>query len=160
MRPLLRFAERLLVPTEIRLGWERSRLDSAYAKDIAAARKAKDTSKVQSLEQNHRFEIDLHDEEEDEYITKSLLSTARRLRLPIPHRYKEDKTESDEWYEARYSGRWYLTTKGVAVMRDEIRRELKARHELRSHWVFWLTALTGVLGSLTGLVALLLQKAT
>ena len=158
MRSLLRIAEKILVPTEIRLGWERTRLDKSYAKLIASARKAKDKDKVESLQRDHRFEIDLHDEEEDEFITRKLLSKARRLRVPIPHRHNEDKTESEYWYEGHYSGRWYLATKGVIAIRDEVRRELKARHEARSHWVFWLTALTGVIGSLTGLVALLTRK--
>ena len=158
MRSPLRTAEKLLVPTEARLGWERTRLDKSYAKDIAEARKAKDKDKVESLERDHRFEIDLHDEEEDEYITRKLLSKARRQKVPIPHRHNEDKSESEHWYEGHYSGRWYLTARGVAALRDEVRRELKARHEARSHWVFWFTALTGVIGSLTGLVALLTRK--
>ena len=158
MRSPLRTAEKWLIPTEMRLGWERTRLDKAYARSIADARKAKDTEKVESLERDHRFEIDLHDEEEDGYITRKLLSKARRLKVPIPHRYNEDKSESEHWYEGQHTGRWYLTTRGVAAIRDEIRKELKARHEARSQWVFWLTALTGVIGSLTGLVALLARK--
>ena len=158
MRSPLRIAEKWLVPTETRLGWERTRLDKAYAMDIAQARKTKHRDKVESLERDHRFEIDLHDEDEDQYITRKLLSKARRLKVPIPHRYNEDKSESEHWYEGHYTSRWYLTTRGVAAIRDEIRRELKARHEARSQWVFWLTALTGVIGSLTGLVALLTRK--
>jgi hypothetical protein len=130
----------------------------SYAKGIATARKLKDKEKVQSLERDHRFEIDLHDEDEDAYITKKLLAKARRLRVPIPHRYNEDKTESEHWYEGNYAGRWYLTTRGVAALRDEIRRELKARHEARSHWIVWLSGLTGVIGALTGLVVLLMRK--
>ena len=158
MRSPLRIAEKWLIPTETRLGWERTRLDKAYAKDIAAARMAKSKDKVESLEHDHRFEIDLHDEEEDAYITQKLLSKARRLRVPIPHRYNEDKSESEHWYEGPYTARWYLTTRGVAAIREEVRKELKARHQARSQWVFWLTALTGVIGSLTGLVALLMRK--
>lgn len=122
------------------------------------ARKLKDKEKVESLEGQHRFEIDLHDEEEDTYVTKKLLAKARRLRVPIPHRYNEDKTESEHWYEGHYTGRWNLTTRGVAALREEIRREVKARHEARSQWVVWLSALTGVIGALTGLVALLTHK--
>jgi hypothetical protein len=157
MPSLFRVIARLPIPTETRLAWQRSLLDRSYAKDIAAARKLKDKEKVQSLERDHRFEIDLHDEEEDAYITKRLLAKARRLRVPIPHRYNEDKTESEHWYEGHYTGRWYFTTRGVAALREEIRRELRARHEARSQWVVWLSALTGVIGALTGLVALLMR---
>ena len=159
MPSLLRVVARLPIPTETRLGWQRTLLDRAYAKDISEARKLKDKAKIESLERDHRFEIDLHDEDEDAYITRKLLAKARRLRVPIPHHYNEDKTESEHWYEGRYTFRLYLTTKGVAAIREEIRRELKARHEARAHWVVWLSALTGVIGAITGLVALLAHKA-
>jgi hypothetical protein len=158
LRSPIRIAAKYLVPTETRLGWERTRLDKVYATAIAEARASKDTEKTDSLEQNHRFEIDLHDEEEDEFVTQRLLLKARKLRVPIPHRYNDDKTESEHWYKGHYTSRWYLTTKGIAALREEIRKEQKARHESRSQWVFWLTALTGVIGSFTGLVALLIRK--
>ena len=157
MRSPFRIVERLLVPRETRLGWERTRIDRAYSKMIAAAREAKNYDKVESLERGHRFESDLHDEDEDGYITRKLLSTARSLRVPIPHRYNQDKTNSAHWYEGHHTHGWYLTTTGVVAIRDEIRRELKARHEARSHWVLWLSALTGVVGAITGLVALLIH---
>lgn len=159
MSSLLRIVGKLPMPTETRLEWQRVLLDRAYARDIAEARRLKDNAKVQELEQNHRFEIDLHAEEEDDFITRKLLKSARRLRVPVPHRYNPDKSASDHWYEGHYTGRWYLTTSGVAALREEIRREQKARHESRSQWVVWLSALTGVVGSVTGLVALLVQKA-
>lgn len=160
MISLLRIVAKLPVPTEWRLSWQRTLLDRAYAKDISAARKLKDREKVESLECDHRFEIDLHDEEEDAYLTKKLLSKARKLRVPVPHRYNEDKTESEHWYEGRYTGRWYLTTRGFSALREEIRREVKARHESRAQWIVWLSALTGVIGAATGLIALLLHKAS
>ena len=156
---LLRLVAKLPIPTGTRLAWQRTLLDRAYAKDISAARKLKDKEKVESLERDHRFEIDLHDEEEDACLTKTLRVQARRLHVPVPHRYNEDKTESEHWYEGHYTGRWYLTSRGVAALREDIRREVKARHEGRAHWVVWLSALTGVIGAVTGLVALLTHKA-
>lgn len=155
---LLRLAAKLPIQTEMTRAWQRTLLNRAYAKDILAARKLNDNEKVESLESAHRFEIDLDDEEEDAHLTKALLGKARRLRVPVPHRYNEDKTESEHWYEGHYTGRWYLTSRGVAALREEIRREIKARHEGRAHWVVWLSALTGVIGAVTGLVALLAHK--
>jgi hypothetical protein len=160
MISLLRIVAKLPIPTEWRLSWQRTLLDRAYAKDISAARKLKDREKVESLEHDHRFEIGLHDEEEDAYLTKKLLSKARKLRVPMPHRYNEDKTESEHWYEGHYTGRWYLTTRGFSALREEIRREVKARHESRTQWVVWLSALTGVIGAATALIALLIHKAS
>lgn len=158
MPSLLRLVAKLPIQTETTLAWQRTLLDRAYAKNILAARKLKDKEKVKSLERDHRFEIDLHDEEEDAHLTKALLGKARRLRVPVPHRYNEDKTESEHWYEGHYTGRWHLTSRGVAALREEIRREFKARHEGRAQWVVWLSALTGVIGAVTGLVALLAHK--
>jgi hypothetical protein len=114
--------------------------------------------KVESLESDHRFEINLHDEKEDAYLTRQLLAKARHLQLPVPHQYNDDKTESDHWYEGRLSSRWYLTRRGIASLREEIRRELKARQETRAQWFVWLSALTGLVGTITGLVALLIHK--
>lgn len=158
MPSLLRIVSKLPIPTAMRLSWQRTLLDRAYAKDIAAARKSKDEKKAQSLEHEHRFQLDMHDEEEDAYLTKTLLAKARRLHVPVPHLYNEDKTISEHWYEGHHTGRWCLSTSGIAALREEIRRELKARHEARTHWIVWLSALTGVVGAATGLVALLTRK--
>lgn len=160
MISLLRLITKLPIPKETSLAWQRALLDRAYSKDISAARKLKDSEEVENLERDHRFEIDLHDEEEDAHLTKKLLSKARQLRVPVPHRYNEDKTESEDWYEGNYTGRWYLTTRGFSSLREEIRREIKARHESRAQWVVWLSALTGVIGAATGLIALLLHKSS
>lgn len=159
MPTLIRIIGKLPIPKGIKLSWQRHLIDKAYIKDIAEAQRAKVNEQVRSLQAEHRFEIDMHDEEEDAYFTKKLLNRARRLRVPIPHRYNEDQSVAEFWCEGHYTGRWYLTTKGVAALREEIRKELKARHETRSHWVVWLSALTGLIGAVTGLVALLGHRA-
>jgi hypothetical protein len=143
------------MPQSTRLEWQRALLDRTYARDIAAARKQKDNEKVKQLESDHRFEMELHEEDEDAYITKRLLAKARRLRVPIPRRQTSDGQESEHWYESNYTGRWHLTTLGIATLRSEIRSEIKAHHESRSYWVVWLSAITGVVGAITGLVAVI-----
>lgn len=158
MPSLLRLVGKLPIPTETKLSWQRALLDRSYVNDIAEARKLNDKHKVESLEGSHRFEIELHEEDEDAYITKKLLRKARRLRVPIPHLYSEGSSLSDHWYEGRNTGRMYLTTKGIAALREEVRHELKARHESRSAWIVWLSALTGVIGAITGLVAVITHK--
>ena len=42
MISLLRLVEKLPIPTELRLSWQRTLLDKAYAKDISAVKKLKD----------------------------------------------------------------------------------------------------------------------
>jgi hypothetical protein len=148
---------RKLLPAATQLAWSRSRIEHSYAKDIAAARHAKDYDEVRSLESTRRFELDMQDEEEDAHLTKRLRSKARRLRVPIPHSRNEDGTTSDQWYEGTQTGGWYFTDTGIKAMREEIRLELKARHESRAQLVVWLSALTGVIGTITGLIAVLAQ---
>lgn len=159
MSKILRIVGKLPIPAALKLEWQREILDCIYAKEIATARKSQDHQRIEEIEHEQRFEIDLHTEEFDLFITKQLLKKANKLRVPTPHRYNPDKTESDHWYEGHYTARWLLTNKGVTAIRDEIRHELKARHEVRAQWVVWLSALTGVIGAITGLVAVLAQQA-
>jgi hypothetical protein len=100
-----------------------------------------------------RFELDLQQEEEDAYLTKSLLRKARRLRVPIPHSHSDDGTVSNQWYEGGQTGGLYLSVTGIRDLREEIRRELKARHEHHAQLVVWLSAITGIIGAITGLIA-------
>jgi hypothetical protein len=155
---LLRIVAKIPLPQATRLEWQRALLDRAYARDIAAAREQKDNEKVKELESNYRFEMELHEEDEDAYITKRLLAKARRLRVPITRSHTSDGQESEHWYESNHTGRWYLTNLGIAALRSEMRSEIKARHESRSHWVVWLSAITGVVGAITGLVAVIVGK--
>jgi len=99
--------------------------------------------------------MELHGEEEDAHLTRTMLSNVRDMRIPIPPRHDKHGAESDLWYQGHHTGGWYLTDQGIAFLRSEIRQEHKARHELRAQWIPWLLALTGLVGSITGLVALL-----
>ena len=82
--PILpRLIAKIPMPTQTRLNLQRAWIDKAYAKDIAAARKANDTGKVGALERDHQFEIGMHEEEEDAYLTRTLVTTARKLRVQV-----------------------------------------------------------------------------
>lgn len=146
------------LPTATRLAWSRSLIERGYGNDIAAARRSNNHAEVMSLESGRRFELELQDEEEDAHLTKQLLRKARALRVPIPHSRNEDGTISNQWYEGSQTGGWYLTVSGIKALREEIRCESKARHESRAQLVVWLSALTGVIGAITGLIALMAQK--
>ena len=158
MTVLLGVVAKAPLPKALRLSWQRGLVDRAYRADIDRARLAKDNEKIQSLENDRRFEIDLIEEEDDQLLSGQLIRQARRLRVPIPHRFKEDGTPSEHWYEGRYLGGWHLTNEGVARLRDELRKEHRARHDSRAQWVVWVSALTGVIGALTGLIAVLTHK--
>jgi hypothetical protein len=142
-----------IFPRAWQLEWQRSWLNETFATEIAQARNAGDRKKVESLSRDHQFELDMHREEEDAFITGRLTTDARRLIVPAPPIHLEDGTESDNWYRGNYTGRWNLTVLGIARLREEIRREVRARQELRAHWVLWLSAIVGIIGAATGLLA-------
>lgn len=154
MSRLFRLTNRFL-PTGTRLAWSRARIDKAYARDIAAAHKANDHEAVRGLEEARSFELSLQREEEDAHYTRGLVREARRLRVPIPHVQNDDGGESDDWYFGSQTARWCLTVAGIRSLRDEIRRERAARHESWARLVVWVSALTGIVGAITGLIAVL-----
>ncbi len=158
MPKLLRLIRYVPIPREWKAEWRRALLDRAYAKDIAAARAAKDRDKVESLEHDHQFEMQMHEEEADLELTRYLIRQARRLHVPLPRYKNDDGSESEHWYEGSLTYYRMLTTEGVAKLRDEIRREKKARHESKAVWIPWLSAITGAIGAATGLIALLINR--
>lgn len=95
-----------------------------------------------------RSEQQLYEDELALLISSYLTSVARRMFLPVP----EFKENGGEWEEAPSTGRYHLTSAALSTLRSAIRREQKEKHEL---WLLWLAALTGFVGAITGLVAVL-----
>lgn len=152
---MFRVLSKLPIPKARKLEWHRTLLNRRYSTDIKQATKEKDKEKVNSLQRDLRLEMELHDEDEDDYYTKILLRQARQLRVPIPYRRGDSGEESEFWYQGHYTGGWYLTNIGISRLRQEIRNEINARHETKSKWILWISALTGVIGAITGLVAVM-----
>uniref|UniRef100_UPI001AADDD3A hypothetical protein n=1 Tax=Cognatilysobacter terrigena TaxID=2488749 RepID=UPI001AADDD3A len=143
---------RFPLPTSWQLQLKRSRIERGYGREIAAARGRRDYPAVQGLEDAMLFELNLQEEEEDSYLTGKLLSKARKLRVPSPHIRREGEELSGAWYEGNQTGGWYLSPEGVKALREEIRQEERARREQNAHLAVWLSAVTGLVGALTGLV--------
>jgi hypothetical protein len=79
---------------------------------------------------------------------RHLLATATKLMVPIPDMKKED----DAVWEHRL-GRYALTDQGIAHFKTAIRAERKQRTDVYMPWVF---ALTGLIGAMIGLLAIIL----
>ena len=74
---------------------------------------------------------------------------AHRMLIPVP----EFKTEGGHWMESEeHPGRYHLTPQTLHELRAAIRSEKKARRE---EWTVWLVLITGILGALSGLVAII-----
>ncbi len=69
--------------------------------------------------------------------------------LPIP-----DHGDENLWKRCQYSNRSNLTEKGIAELRATIRREQK---ETREIYLPWIAGLIGLVGAITGLLAIILR---
>jgi hypothetical protein len=96
-------------------------------------------------------EYDEIDEEIHSLHSQQLVRLAERYFLPVP----EFKAEGGEWERTPLNERWVLRREALVELRAAIRREQKDRRELRQMNLIWITALTGVIGALTGLVVAL-----
>ncbi len=62
--------------------------------------------------------------------------------------------EGGAWEKASTTGQYHLKAEALSALRSAIRREQKEKHEI---WILWLAALTGLVGAITGFVAVLQQ---
>lgn len=151
---------RYFVPTTVRLQWAKKKVDREFSEKIEEARNTKEEDLVARLQDEHSFELAIIWEDQESFYTDQLLKKARRLRVSIPPIPKSigflEYEPSEDWTRGP-QGSWCLTVAGIAKVREEIRREEKWRREGRAHWVLWLSAIGGVIGSLTGLVAVFLK---
>jgi hypothetical protein len=97
-------------------------------------------------------------EEKEELYSDRLIKKAQHLRVPVPPRPKwndehGDLEATDDWEVGNW-GMW-LTVSGITKVREEIRKEQKWRREGRANWAVLLSAIGGVIGVITGLVAVL-----
>ena len=108
--------------------------------------------------QDWQYELDEAEEEEQGAYTRRLLHRARSLLVSVPARDGKELNGDTHWEQGHTLGTWYLTRAGIARIRTAIRDEEKARREARAHWVVWVSALTGLVGAATGLLAIILRS--
>ncbi len=98
---------------------------------------------------SHGYRADNQDYNDEimELNTRYLYSKSQKLLLPVP-----DYSDNTIWEQSHISGRHNLTNKGVTQLRSAIRKEL---HERRIGALSWVAALTGVIGALSGLIAII-----
>lgn len=71
---------------------------------------------------------------------------ANKLLIPLPEHGNE------KYWHRYYDGSYILTVKGVWGLKKLIRQEKK---QCREGFIIWISALTGIIGATTGLVAVL-----
>jgi len=122
---------------------------------MAKARKAgASQDQREEIQQGYWAETEELQQELEALRTKRVLRQAHRLDVsypPIP--WKEQRNEF--WIQGNMTGEWYLTTGGMSLLQTAIWAKIKARHEARAPLIVWMSAITGLVAALTGLLAVL-----
>jgi hypothetical protein len=107
------------------------------------------------LDKDDELDYLMLEEYESSYYSRQLLTRARKLRLPIPLTFEDDKLTADYRRSGLDGHRYFLSPVGEQKVRSAIREEEKFRSEVWVRRIPYLTAITGLVGAVTGLVALL-----
>lgn len=128
---------------------QKEELRTAFSADIRKARtEGKRTDDIESIESQSRVEEQMLDEQISILVTNYLIGQASRRFVPIP-----PHSEQNMWSQCDViSNRYVLTNDGITRLRSALRSEQKERNEM---WLTMLAALTGIVGALTGLVAVM-----
>ena len=160
--PSWRFRLIDFLPITRRMKFRRkSRLVAAeYDRQILDAQARRDPDEIAGLESQAVFELSEYEDAEAGLVTFKLRRRASILGVAVPrHHYEWQKgVDPEYWYRSQWSGEFLLTGKGVRLLRKRIRAELKARAELRALYLPWLSAVTGLLGTVVAIIALISGK--
>lgn len=112
-----------------------------------------DWNEINQLNGEWFHELAELEEEVEVELTGSLIRKAEKYRLAVPPHVEGNGM----WEVSSFSHQSVLSDSAIRKLRDEIRAEEKWRRESRVHWITILTACSGVIGTATGLVALLMK---
>lgn len=107
-----------------------------------------------------QFEYQFLEEDEASFHSRQLLRRARELRIPTPSVFDGDILSADYQRSGVDGHRYFLSLTGEQKVRAAIREEEKYRSERWARRIPYITALSGLIGTITGLVALLLKWGT
>jgi hypothetical protein len=137
------------------LSWKLRKLERAkrltlanYKKRIRQARKVKNEDEIESLQFDEQLDIEEIDDEAHQLQNDRIIQLANRYLIPVP----EFQEEGGAWEECERTGEWRLRVGPLAELRAAVRKE---RRDLLQGKILWASGLTGVIGTLTGLVSAL-----
>lgn len=102
-----------------------------------------------------QFEYQLLEEDEASFHSRLLLRRARKLRIPAPSVFEGNVLSADYQRSGLDGHRYYLSLAGEQKVRSAIREEERYRSERWARRIPYITALSGLIGTIIGLVALL-----
>jgi hypothetical protein len=134
-----------------RLRKEMARLDRLYAKDIAAAKEAGQSSEEIYLLEGERYSQWIVPSDEADIIrTNRLVRKAQMMGLPIPKR----SVDAGLWEQTMHFYKWRLTDAGFTL----IRREIALENEIRQKpWLNWMTLAISLFSLAIAVAALIVE---
>ena len=130
---------------------QKEKKHTAFATDIQKAWKdGKPQVDIQALEHKSYVEQKMIDEEISILTSDYLIRKARRRFVFLPSRETDEMWEHCEMISTRY----VLTNQGISQLQSSLRKRLKEQVEII---MLLLAALTGIIGAVTGFVAVLMK---
>lgn len=156
---IYRLLNRMPIPERVRLRLRRTLMDREVDRERRQSIRLGGDSNDVWVDGSWRFDYDSLEEDEARFHSRSLLSRARKLRIMTPAVHvDEDGTLSSDYRRSGLNGhRYYLSIAGEQKLRAAIREEEKYLAERWSRRIPYITALSGLIGTATGLVALLIK---
>jgi uncharacterized membrane protein len=136
-----------------RLEGARKRIYARYERLTRSAFNKKDEAAL-AFEQHMR--INEIDDAVQQLQNNHLIRVAHKYRLVVPP--LDEKRGS--WEESGFTGKWRLTPKAFIELRKAVRAERKARHEVWQSHIVGISAATGLIGGITGLLSVIFFHAT
>lgn len=112
-----------------------------------AKKENKSHDEIESLKYDEMYEVEWIDDEIEALESRKIIESARQLVLPVP----EFQKDGDLWERSKITGRYRLSKKAMMELRRLLRKEQKERRE---GVMLWLAAVTGIIGALSGLLAI------
>ena len=136
----------------IKYRWELRKIEkeqNRITENFEKHKKGLSGAELESLRSEVGSEIWPVFEKIDALKTKRFRQIANRLMVPLP-----ESKDKELWQDLHYVGGRALTDKGFWELKKLIRQE---KRERREGFVVWLAALTGIIGALPGLAAVLMR---
>lgn len=145
------------MPEGIRLRLRRYFMDREIDRERRRTVKGGGSAEYIWADGNWQFEYQLLEEDEASFHSRQLLERARELRIPTPSAFEGNVLSADYQHSGLDGHRYYLSLAGEQKVRSAIREEEKYRSERWARRIPYITALSGLIGTITGLVALLVK---
>jgi len=150
---------RLLLPEGIQFWFRLKRLqkDKARVYELYGQRHEQyrglnaDIEQIERLNDEEAYDLTVINEKIHQLYSQHIISRAETYFLAIP----ELLENGSDWEVARISRRWRLRREALASLLSAIRKKQKERREAAQVNLIWMTAFTGMIGALIGLVSAL-----